>query len=174
MKLNWSFFPQTDNAPKDLIDVVKIFEKNFEKINSKTKDTNESRQNSNKILNIVEQDLIEAGYEVEQGKRSDQKISVPVLFGNQGAVVKTFEVDGWNKNKKIVIEVEAGRAIDNYQFLKDIFEASVMNDVDYLIVAVRNSYKGRSDYKKILDWINIVYLSKKIKFDLKGILLIGY
>jgi hypothetical protein len=39
------------------------------------------------------------------------------------------------------IEVEAGRAVDNNQFLKDIFQACMMFAVDYLILGVKNYYR---------------------------------
>ena len=78
------------------------------------------------------------------------------------------------REKKIVLEVESGRAVVNHQFLKDIFEASVMVDVDFLIIAVRQIYKGTKDYKKITDWLDTLFITNRIKLSLKGILLIGY
>ena len=83
-------------------------------------------------------------------------------------------MDGYHKEHKIVIEIEAGRAYTNHQFLKDIFETSMMVDVDFLVLAVRNLYKGRNDYEKISHWLETLYLTNRIKLDLKGILLVGY
>jgi hypothetical protein len=39
-----------------------------------------------------------------------------------------------------VLEIEAGRAVDNNQFLKDLFEACVSEKVKYLAIAVRLTY----------------------------------
>ena len=75
---------------------------------------------------------------------------------------------------KIVLEIEAGRAYSNHQFLKDIFEASVMVNTDYLVLAVRNIYNKQKDYQIIRDWLDTLFITKRIKFELKGILLIGY
>ena len=50
---------------------------------------------------------------------------------------KTFEVDAYNEAQKNIVEVEAGRAFANNQFLKDFFEAIIIDDIDYLIIAVR-------------------------------------
>lgn len=47
----------------------------------------------------------------------------------------------YHKETKTVVEVEAGRALTNYQFLKDLFEACMMNKAEFLVVAVRNSYR---------------------------------
>ena len=62
----------------------------------------------------------------------------------------------------------------NYQFLKDIFQASMMMETDYIILAVRNLYLGKNDYEKIQKFIEVIYLTNKIKLDLKGIILVGY
>ena len=48
-----------------------------------------------------------------------------------------------------VLEVEAGRAFDNNQFLKDIFQACMMDDVVHLAISVRNSYRGSDDFERL-------------------------
>ncbi|WP_336774145.1 hypothetical protein [Paenibacillus sp. MMO-58] len=40
-----------------------------------------------------------------------------------------FEADAYNKEFETVLEIEAGRAATNYQFLKDLFQACMMNSV---------------------------------------------
>ena len=172
--INWSYFPKTDPLPEILNETINIFEKNHNKIDSTKNDTNKLRLSSDKVLKVVEEDFIDAGFSVETGKKKDEKIRVPVLYGHQGTVAQAFEVDGWHKEQKIVLEIEAGRAYSNHQFLKDIFEASVMVDVDFLIIAVRQIYKGTKDYKKITDWLDTLFITNRIKLSLKGILLIGY
>ncbi len=94
---------------------------------------------------------------------------MPVIFGRQGKVNQAFEVDGWDKKRKVVIEIEAGRAYSNLQFLKDIFEASAMVDVEYLILAVRKVYNKQKDFNIISDWLDTLYITNRIKLDLKGI-----
>lgn len=172
--INWSYFPKTDPLPEVLNEVITIFEKNFLKIDSTKNDTNNLRLSSDKVLKVVEKDFLNEGFEVETGKKKDQKIRVPVLYGHQGSISQAFEVDGWHKKNKIVLEIEAGRAYSNHQFLKDIFEASVMVDVDYLVLAVRNLYNNQKDYQIIRDWLDTLYITRRIKFELKGILLLGY
>ena len=172
--INWSYFPKTDPLPEVLNEVITIFEKNFLKIDSTKNDTNNLRLSSDKVLKVVEKDFLNEGFEVETGKKKDQKIRVPVLYGHQGSISQAFEVDGWHKRNKIVLEIEAGRAYSNHQFLKDIFEASVMVDVDYLVLAVRNLYNNQKDYQIIRDWLDTLYITRRIKFELKGILLLGY
>ena len=167
-ELNWVYFPKTDETPKILFDVIEIYKNNFEKIRS-----DKHKLKSNIILEILSPALVDKGFKVEQGKK--KKIPVPVLFGDRNSPEKTFEVDAYNSSEKIVIEVEAGRAVKNYQFLKDIFEASVMINVDYLVVSVLNHYHaGGKDYDEISTWLEIIYSSHRIQLDLKGLLLIGH
>lgn len=48
---------------------------------------------------------------------------MPVLFGVNGKIEKSFGADAYSADTGYVIEVEAGRALINYQFLKVFFEA---------------------------------------------------
>ena len=54
-------------------------------------------------------------------------------------------------------------------FLKDIFEASVMVDVKYLVLAVRTFYNGHEDYKKITDWLVNESLKTIVAFLFSGL-----
>ena len=183
--INWSYFPKTDPIPQELKEAINIFEKNFKKIDTitaesiiaksskKRKDTPEALE-SNDVLEILSQDFLDANYKIETSKKDKDKIRVPVLSGEKGSTAQAFEPDGWNEEKKIVLEIERGRAYANNQFLKDIFEASVMVNIDYLVLAVSNLYKESKDYEKIVSWLETIYTTNRIKFSLKGILLVGY
>ena len=153
--------------------VVSIFEKNSIEI-----DSEKHTYDSNGVLEIVPIDLEKNGYQVETSKKKEGKIHVPVLFGMNGKLDKYFEADGLNAEYKTVIEVEAGRGYANNQFLKDLFQASVMHNIDYLIIAVRNIYKTRSskskDFEKIMSFIDTLYASERLVLPLKGILILGY
>lgn len=104
-------------------------------------------------------------------------IKVPVLFGKNNNIDKYFNADALSKDGKIVMEIEAGRAIANNQFLKDIFEASCMFNVEYLVLAVRNIYQplhNSKDFELVYTFLETLYISNRIKLPMKGILLIGY
>ena len=60
---------------------------------------------------------------------------MPVLYGLNGAPEKAFDADAYHEDEKIVIEIEAGRAWSNHQFLKDVLQACLMPDVEYLVLA---------------------------------------
>jgi hypothetical protein len=73
-----------------------------------------------------------------------------------------------------VIEVEAGRGVTNHQFLKDLFQACVMQEVDYLVIAVRNDYRGSDDYSKVITFLETLFASQRLILPLTGVLIIGY
>ena len=169
-QLRWQLFPKGLPAPDHLLDVISVFEQSFNIMNS----FENPDQNSNAALEKVTSRLQELGYLVETGKKASEKVFVPVLFGEKGKVTKYFEADAYSKFLKTVLEVEAGRAYANNQFLKDLFQASVMQDVDYCIIATRQLYKKTRDYEKVQNFLETLYSSNRLQLPLKAILLIGY
>jgi len=134
----------------------------------------ENNLSSDGVLRVIRPHLEKLGYRVELGKNRDQKIKVPVLFGLNNTIDKFFDADAISSDGKVVVEIEAGRALDNYQFLKDIFQASLMYGVEYLVVAVRNHYRGTKTFERIAMFVETMYISNRIQLPLRGILLIGY
>lgn len=167
--IRFQFFPRSIGVVKPIEDTLNAFKKVEYDIDSEI-----SNKKSDDVLAAVEPYLTKLKYNVEKDKSSKGKINVPVLFGNNNTIDKFFYADAISNDGKIVIEVEAGRATENNQFLKDIFEASMMFEVEYLILAVRNTYRGHDDFKRIYTFLETMYISNRIKLPLKGILLIGY
>ncbi len=167
--MKWTFFPRNKRVPSELTELINIFEKNEVKISSK-----EHSLKSNDVLGIVADDLSHDGYVVEVGKKDKDKVKIPVLYGENGSPSLNFEVDAYHEKYKIVVEVEAGRAVVNYQFLKDFYEACCMENVTYLCIAVREIYRKNQDYQKVCQFFNSMYISNRFIIPLKGILIIGY
>ncbi len=174
MEIQWIFYPRTNLLPEFLRQPVEKFQEVHSKIDSTKNDSNDSRLKSNQVLEILTPGLESIGYRVEKGKKTIDKVRVPVLYGAQGKEELAFEADAYNKDSKTVIEVEAGRGVTNNQFLKDIFQASMMSNTDYLILAVRNIYTRNKNFSRASSFLETIYLTNRIKLDLKGILLIGY
>ncbi len=168
-KIQYQFFPKSSGVPNSLLKVVDIFKQKENQITSL-----KYQLPSNDVLGIISEDIEKLGYRVEKSKRAEDKIQVPVLFGRNGLLEKYFEADGYNQLEQTVIEVEAGRAVTNYQFLKDIFQACVMHDVLYLVVAVRNIYRNQKDFDMVISFLDTLYASNRMILPLKGILIIGY
>ena len=166
----WQHFPKHSPCPKFLKNVVGCFEAISEDIAS----LKNVGQVSNSVLEKVREGLQQLGFSVETNKSAEGKIQVPVLYGSNGRIEKSFEADAYHAVEKVVVEVEAGRGVTNYQFLKDLFQACVMQDVDYAVIAVRQDYRGSSDFKKVVTFIETIYASEKLQLPLKGIVIIGY
>jgi len=88
--------------------------------------------------------------------------------------VKSFDVDAYHETEGFVLEVEAGRGYLNHQFLKDLFQACMMRNVEYLAIAVRNIYKNSPDFEKVFMFFDTLYTSNRLPLPLAGVLIIGY
>ncbi len=167
--IRFQFFPRSQGITKQMQDVIDCFVGCDGKISSST-----FTYSSNEVLEFLRKPLENIGFKVEKGKSKESKIHVPVLFGLNNQIDKSFNADAVSSDGKVVIEVEAGRAIANNQFLKDIFQASMMFQVEYLVIAVRNEYRNSDDFSKIYSFLETLYVSSRMQLPLKGILLIGY
>ena len=168
--INWVYFPKSSPPPEFGLFIVAPFEEIADAIDSTTR----VDQHSDTVMARLRPGLEKIGFRVEKGKSSENKIVVPVLFGRKGKILKCFNADAHNVGKGWVLEVEAGRAVDNNQFLKDIFQACMMHDVLHLAIAVRNTYRNSDDFAKIENFLETLYVSGRLQLPLKGILLIGY
>ena len=167
--INWQYFPKSDRIPNHLADIVRVFEK--EQFNF---DSEKYQYSSDEVLSFLRNGFEDLNYQVEKSKKRVDKIHVPVLFGKNGILDKYFEADGLNLETKTVIEVEAGRGVTNHQFLKDLFQASVMHDVEFLVISVRNIYRTSKDFDKVISFLDTLYASNRLKLPLTGILIVGY
>ena len=50
----------------------------------------------------------------------------------------------------------------------------MMHGVDYLVIAVRNNYRGSDDFQRVHSFLETLYISSRLVLPLKGIILIGY
>ena len=167
--IRYQFFPRSRGVTEEIQKVIDCFKAVETKIASE-----QNELKSNAVLESVRPYLEKENYVVEKSKHKEAKIDVPVLFGNDNKIDKSFYADALSYDGRIVIEVEAGRATENNQFLKDIFEACMMFDVEYLVLAVRNVYRTHKDFDIIYQFLETLYISNRLYLPLKGVLLIGY
>lgn len=169
-KIVWQHFPKHSPCSDFLTRVIGC----FEAVSTEIASLENVGQASNEVLAKVRRGLQELGFAVETSKTSEGKIKVPVLYGANGKIEKAFEADAYHVKEKTVVEVEAGRGVTNYQFLKDLFQACVMQDVDYAVIVIRQDYRGSDDYSKVVTFIETIYASNRLILPLKGLLIIGY
>jgi len=167
--IKYQFFPRSRGVTQEIQNIINSFKAIETQIDSET-----SELKSNEVLQIVRPYLEQLQYTVETGKGVNEKIDVPVLFGQDNKIDKSFYADALSADGRIVVEVEAGRATENNQFLKDLFEACMMFDVEYLVLAVRNVYRTHYDFDRVYSFLETLYISNRLHLPLKGILLIGY
>ena len=135
--LRYQLFPRSVGITEQIQEVIECFELVYDEIKSP-----ENELKSDEVLQILRSRLKNIEFTIEKGKARGQKIHVLVLFGQNNSIDQSFNADGISNDGRIVLEVEAGRAVANYAFLKDIFQACMMHGVEFLIIAVRNDYKG--------------------------------
>lgn len=168
------YYPQNQRCPEHLTVVIEIFNAYNDKISSTSDDTKSLQ--SNDVLRTVSSGLSSLGYQVETDKKN--KIKRPVLFGLNGSISVQYEVDAYHEDTDTIIEIEAGRATDNNQWLKDLLEAFLIYEAKYLVIAVKNVYsktgKKKKDFENICDFMSAIYSSDRMKIPLNGILIIGY
>lgn len=164
--IRWQYFPRSTGPTACLRQVAAIFEQRLDAI-----DSSKYTLTSNQVLDLVRPGLVRLGFKVEVRK---SRIPMPVLYGPEGKPDKTFYVDAWNETEGTVIEVEAGRAVVNHQFLKDIFESAVIDKVSHLGIAVRNKYGRNDDFKSVSTFLDTLYSSNRLQLNLEGIMVIGY
>ncbi len=167
--INWQFFPQSVRQPIIVDDLVGVFEAIAVNIES-----GKANLKSNAVLEQLRPGLLRAGFQVELGKTHAEQIRVPVLIGRNGKVSKSFHADAYHPIHKLVLEVEAGRGVANNQFLKDLFQACMMQEVDYLAIAVCNQYGHLADFEAVIRFFETLYASRRLVLPLRGVLIIGY
>ncbi|MBM3769662.1 MAG: hypothetical protein FJW32_30170 [Acidobacteria bacterium] len=171
--IEWFYFPQSLEPTALVRGVVAAFENVESKIASP-----KNTLDSNGVLLKVRPELEVLGFKVETGKKRAEKITVPVLFGRNGKTSKAFDADAYHVQGKFVLEIEAGRAVSNNQFLKDLFQACLMVDVDYLGIAVRRVYEAGNatgkDFETVVTFFETLQASRRLPLPLKGVLILGY
>jgi hypothetical protein len=142
MSVLYTSFPRTAPPPSYIPDVIDCFAD--EAIHTPT---NDKGLTSDNVLAEIFEPLSRLGFELERGKRDDQKIKRPVFFGENGRPSLQYEVDGYHQGWRCGIEIEAGRAWMGNAVYRDLIQALIMVNLDHLILAVPQVYKYKSGGK---------------------------
>lgn len=159
--VRFATFPRTQNPPDFVEELVEVFECHESEIS--TRDLAKGLT-SNEVLEVLRLDLHELGFEVEAGKRSEQKIRRPVFFGENAQPSLQYEIDAWHPGWRIGLEVEAGRAWMGNAVYRDLIQALVMVNLNYLVLAVPNGYKYKSGGREVTsnDYDNTVAVAEAL------------
>ena len=135
--INYYCYPRTATPPKFADELIRCFRNREDQIATVDQ---ENGLKSDNVLETVRPDLIEIGFDVEAGKKKQDKIHRPVLFGENGEAELRYEVDAYHKKWKCGLEIEAGRAWKGNAIYRNLIQASMMVQVETLAMAVPNLY----------------------------------
>ena len=144
--------------------------------------THAKRMESNDVLQAIAPALAALGYAIEQGKTKAGKLPRPVFFADEGTFLRTYEIDTFQTEHGVALEVEAGRATMGNAIYRDLIQASLMVDARFLALAVPTEYRYKSgtrtarepSYAKTYSVVEAIYGSPRLKLPFEGLLLIGY
>ncbi|MGH3990990.1 MAG: hypothetical protein ACRDSN_00840, partial [Pseudonocardiaceae bacterium] len=117
--------------------------------------------------------LMAVGFDVEASKAKADKMTRPVLFGENGSVLVQYDVDAYHPEHAVVLEVEAGRGAAHNADYRDLVRASLMVDVSYLVLAMMLTYKGGGQtvrsYEVARSRIDAIFASERLALPLDGV-----
>jgi hypothetical protein len=174
----WSFYPSRDRPPpwvEPFVDAVGA-------VGGQIRSADVDGLTSDAVLARLRPGLERLSHRVETGKRREERIALPVLFGDQGEARVRYEVDAVNDELGVLVEVEAGRGARGNAVYRDLVRASLIVDARFLALGVMNEYRHQSggrevvvrsydDAKNVLD---AVYASQRLRLPFEGVLLFGY
>jgi hypothetical protein len=175
---SWRYYPTRDRPPKWVYELVEVVRGRREQTESATV----AGLTSDRVLNHLRPGLEGLGYRVESGKRKDDRIRLPVLFGDQGKVVVPYEVDAVHDDLGVLVEIEAGRGARGNAVYRDLIRSSLIVDARFLALGVMNEYRHQSggkpiavkSYRDARDLLDAVYASQRLLLPFEGVLLFGY
>lgn len=173
-EVNHIHFPRTEPPPSYTGNIVSVFENHLEEIGTLEQ---QDGLRSDEVLSALRPDLKDIGFDVEEGKKEDEKIKRPVFFGEGGEPTLKYEVDAYHEEWNCGLEVEAGRACQGNAIYRDLIQAMVMVRVDVLALAIPNLYKWKSgsnpDFEKTKSVAEALYGHSRVELPY-GLFLIGY
>ena len=169
--IRFTHFPMTKKPPDIVYDIWKTFQNHEQHIAT----LKGNRKNSDDVLEILRKDLENIGFEVEQGKKSKEKIHRPVTYGENGIPNLKYEIDAYCPMECVGLEVEAGRGWNGNALYRDLIQGMVMNGIDHLVIALLNSYysTGGDDYTRALKVCEALTNQRRFKLPYT-ITIIGY
>lgn len=172
----FAYYPRTRAPPPWVAELGLVFTDVRANIDTTTGNWNES----DKVLEILRPGLEKIGYDVERGKKADEKIHRPVFFGDQGKPSMKYEIDAYHQEQGILLEVEAGRSWHGNAVYRDIVQMSLMVGGSYAAIAMPMDYKfgqlkkPSHPYELAKSMLDAVWGSERLKLPFEGMALLGY
>lgn len=132
---------------------------------------------SNEVLELLRPGLELRGFAVE---RAGGRLARPVLFGDEGSVAKSFNVDAFRSADGVALEVESGGAVYNNRILLDLIKFCLGADVAYgaILLPVKYTTPERAwqdPYPEAVKLFDAIFANpERFRLPLDGLLLVGY
>jgi hypothetical protein len=179
----WSYFPRNVRPPLWAEDLVAVVAQNREFVDTQPIPAEDAeRLTSDAVLARLRPAMVELGYTVESGKQKGQRITRPVLFGDDGKPSVSYDIDAFHDEIGIAVEVEAGRGSNGNADYRDIVRTSLLLDANYMALLMPITYRFKSSgrqmsaagYAGTRDQLSAIYASERLRLPFAGVLLIGY
>ena len=139
-------------------------------------------RSSDAVLALLRPGLESLGYVVESGKSAPQKITRPVLYGENGKPEVSYDIDAFHDDLGVAVEVEAGRGAANGADYRDIVRSSLLLDATNLALFMPIAYHHLSGgkalekpaYRNTRRQLDAIYASRRLQLPFDGLLLVGY
>ena len=176
----WRYFPSYAPPAPWVATLVGVFRECRSAIDAIV--DHEQRMESDAVLKVLAPGLADLGFVIELGKVKTSKLPRPVLFGDEGKYLRTYEIDAFQPADGVALEVEAGRATMGNAIYRDLVQASLMVDARFLALAVPVEYRYRTgtrtakepSYAKTYSVVEAIYSSPRLTLPFDGLLLVGY
>ena len=182
----YTHFPKHRGPDANVLQIVNAFKENRTEIDSAKfgkSGTNEEKAwfNSDYVLGKVAPGLKKIdGMLVEEiidGKK--KTVPVPVLYGDNGKIVKSYNPDGWGEKDGILLEVECGMmVIANKTHLEDLIKAIQIPGVKHFVIAAARTwdYRGsiKNPFERIVTDFTSFYESNRVVLPFETLTIIGF
>src|SRR3954452_22168681 len=109
--------------------------------------------------------------QVKGGRKAEDKLRRPALFGEFGSEERTYEVDAFHGELGIALEIEASRGAQGNAIYRDLIQTSLLIDARFLALAVLIEYRFKSsgkvvsspDYRKTISLMDAIYASDRLR-----------
>jgi len=106
-------------------------------------------------------------------------VNIPVLYGDNGKVMKSYNPDAWHEEHGILLEVEAGMMIiSNKTHLEDLIKAIQIPNIKHFVIAGARTWKykeqKREPYGKMVTDFTSFYESTRVILPFETLTIIGF
>ena len=178
---DWLYYPTSSTPPQWVHDLLRVVEDARDHIDTDVAERAE-RLTSDVVLAHLSSGLKGIGYVTEDGKRKDQRIHRPVLYGLRGIEAVAYDVDAVHDGFGILLEVEAGRGARGNAVFRDLIRTSLIVDATFFALGVAKHYRHQSggravdvpSFQEARGTLDAIHASGRLRLPFKGVLLFGY